>query len=381
MAILTSRQRVINALNHEEPDRVPIDLGGTHCSTIHIEPYKRVLEALDIDPDPAPVVRRVSQTVNDMDSRVLDRFGIDCVGIMPGGPENSQAKDLSDGTWVDEFGVHRKMPPGSKSYDMVKSPLGQEIITKGDLDIYEWPDYMDPGYTRGVREKAKTLYYNTDYAITGYLLYNIIHLAQYLRGFENWFLDFALNPEVCARLHEQCADIGIEVAGRFLDDVGEYCQVIMFCDDVAGQDGLMIHPDDFRKYIKPQWKRIFDFMRTKTSAKMCLHCCGNITAILDDIVEIGIEVINPVQVSNPQMDTKQLKKNYGKDLSFWGAIDTQHVMPNGTVDEVRDEVKRRIDDLAPGGGYILSAVHSIQPDVPTQNIFQLYDCALDYGKY
>lgn len=124
MVELTSRQRVIKALNHEEPDRVPIDLGGTHCSTIHIEPYKRVLEELNITPDPGPAVRRVSQTVNDMDPGVMERFGLDCVGIMPGGPEDSQAADLADGTWVDEFGVHRKMPPDSKSYDMVKSPLG-----------------------------------------------------------------------------------------------------------------------------------------------------------------------------------------------------------------------------------------------------------------
>ena len=150
---------------------------------------------------------------------------------------------------------------------------------------------------------------------------------------------------------------------------------------MAGQDGLMIHPDDFRKYIKPQWKRIFDFMKTKTKAKMCLHCCGNITPILDDIVEIGVEVINPVQVSNPQMDTKLLKDRYGKDLSFWGAIDTQNVMPMGNVAQVEDEVKRRIDDLAPGGGYIMSAVHSIQPDVPTENIFALYDTTLEYGRY
>jgi uroporphyrinogen decarboxylase len=206
-------------------------------------------------------------------------------------------------------------------------------------------------------------------------------MAQYIRGFENWFLDFVQCPEVCAKLHEQCADLGIEIAGRFLDEVGGYCQVVMFADDVAGQSGLMIHPDAFRKYIKPQWKRLFDFVRTKTQAKLCLHCCGNITAILDDIVEIGIEVINPVQVSNPQMDTKLLKKRYGDQLSFWGAIDTQHVMPMGTVDEVKDEVRRRIEDLAPGGGYILSAVHSIQPDVPTENIFALYDTALNYGRY
>ncbi len=275
MPKMTSRERVIKTLNHEEPDRVPIDLGGTLCTTIHEEPYNRVLEALTIKPNPVPVIRRTSQTVNDIDEIVRKRFGLDCLGIMPGGPDHSQATDLPDGTWVDEFGVHRKMPPGCKNFDMTKSPLDQAEITMDDLEKYNWPDYRDPGYTRELGKRAKHLYDNTDYAITGYLLYNIIHLAQYLRGFENWFVDFIKYPDVCAKLHEQCADLGIEIAGRFLDEVGDYCQVIMFSDDVAGQQGLMIHPDTFRKFIKPQWKRIFDFMRTKTNAKLCLHCCGN----------------------------------------------------------------------------------------------------------
>lgn len=381
MQKLTPRERVIKALNHTEPDRVPIDLGGTHCSTIHIEPYERVLCQLGIKPNPPTVIRRVSQTVNEVHPAVISRFGIDCIGIMPGGPIRSQAQDLPDGTWVDEFGVHRKKPKDCKNYDMVKSPLDMANIGLQDIESYRWPDPNDPGYTQSLKERAEHLHSNTDLAITGYLLYNIIHLAQYLRGFQNWFMDFVLNPEVCARLHEMCADLGIEIANRFLDEVGHRCQIIMFADDVAGQDGLMISPDAFRRYIKPQWKRIFDAIRRKTQAKLCLHCCGNILAIMDDIVEIGVEVINPVQVSHPDMNTKNLKKRYGDHLTFWGAIDTQHVMPKGTVKDVEDEVKRRIDDLAPNGGFILSAVHSIQPDVPTENIFALYDMAMQYGRY
>jgi uroporphyrinogen decarboxylase len=202
-----------------------------------------------------------------------------------------------------------------------------------------------------------------------------------LRGFKDWFIDFADNQELCMRIHEMTADLAIEVAGRFLDEVGEYIEVVMLGDDIAGQSGLMIHPNDFRKFIKPQWKRLFDFMRSRTNAKMCLHCCGNITAILDDIIDLGIEVINPVQVSNPKMNTKSLKQNYGDKLVFWGAIDTQHILPNGSVEDVRKEVKGRIDDLAPGGGYILSAVHTVQPDVPSENLVALYDAALEFGKY
>ncbi len=380
MAKMTSRERVRKALNHEQPDRVPIDLGGTHCSTIHVEPYERLITSLNINPRKPSVVRRVSQTVNEIDEALMKRFNFDCVGICPGPPDKSIEMELPDGTWQDEFGVHRRKPEGAKSWDMVKSPLeGKADID--DLENLPWPNPDDPGYVRGLRDRAKYLYNTTDYAITGYLLNNIVHQAQYLRGFQGWFMDFMENPELCQRIHEKTADLAIEVAGHFLDEVGEYLEVIMMGDDVAGQNGMMISPNDFRKFIKPQWKRLYDFIRTRTDAKLCLHCCGDITAILDDIVEIGIEVINTVQVSNIRMDTSFLKQNYGDKLVFWGAIDTQFVMPMGTVEEVRQEVKKRIDDLASGGGYILAAVHTIQPDVPSENMVALYDTALEYGKY
>ncbi len=143
----------------------------------------------------------------------------------------------------------------------------------------------------------------------------------------------------------------------------------------------MISPKSFREIIKPQWKRLFQFLKTRTSAKLALHTCGNITQILDDIVELGVDIINPVQVAAKDMDTRRLKKEYGDKLTFWGAIDTQKVLPYGTPEDVRKEVRMRIEDLAPGGGYILAAVHTIQPDVPPENIRVLFDAAKEYGKY
>jgi uroporphyrinogen decarboxylase len=250
-----------------------------------------------------------------------------------------------------------------------------------DIDDFDWPNPHDPGYSRGLRDKARYLYENTDYAIVAYLLYNVIHLAQYLRGFEDWFMDFVENPELSARLHEKAADIGIQVAEHFLGAVGEYCQIVLFADDVAGQDGLMIRPESFKEIIRPQWKRMFDFLRNRTDAKLCLHCCGNIYDILDDIVEIGVEVVNPVQVSHPAMDTRRLKQDYGDRLVFWGSIDTQRVLPFGSPEDVEKEVKKRIDDLAPGGGFILAPVHCITSDVSPENIRAMFDTAREYGRY
>ncbi len=199
---MTSRERVIKAINHEEPDRIPIDLGGSHCSTIHYDAYEKLLAYLNIKPNKPPVIRKVAQTVNEIDESMLKRFGIDLVGIMPGASSSSRNRELPDGTWQDEFGVIRRKTATSKSYDLYKAPLAGRL-TLGDLDKYEWPDPHDSGYIKGLREKAKYLYEKTDYAIVAVLTYNIIHMVQYLRGFEDWFVDFVESPEFSLRFHER----------------------------------------------------------------------------------------------------------------------------------------------------------------------------------
>ncbi len=377
---MTSRERVIKAINHEEADRIPIDLGGSHCSTIHYDAYEKLLGYLNIKLDRPPIIRKVAQTVNEIDELVLRQFGADLVGIMPGAPSSSRNRELADGAWQDEFGVIRRRTATSKSYDIFKSPLTGRI-TLADLNEYEWPNPHDPGRTRGLKEKARYLYENTDYAIVAVLEWNIVLLSQYLRGFFDWFSDVAENPDLCLKLVEQVTDLVMESTGHFLDAIGEYAQIVLFADDIAGQDGMMISPESFRKIIKPQWKRFFQFLKGGTKAKLALHSCGNITEILDDIVELGVDIINPVQVSAKGMDTRRLKKEYGDKLTFWGAIDTQQILPYGSPEDVRREVRKRIEDLAPGGGYILSAVLTILPEVPPENICAMFDAALEYGKY
>ena len=186
MSPLSSRDRVITALNHDEPDRVPADLGGSQNSTIHIEAYVRLLKYLGIEPQKPPSIRKVAQTVNEIEPILLDRLHVDCVGITPGAPDHSRDMDLPNGDWQDEFGVVRRRTPSSKTYDLHRSPLSGQIDIE-DVEAFAWPDPDDPGYRRGLNEKARFLYQHTDRALVGYLLYNIIHMAQYLRGFDNWF--------------------------------------------------------------------------------------------------------------------------------------------------------------------------------------------------
>jgi len=380
MTDMTSRERVLKAVNHEEADRVPIDLGGCHCSTIHSDAYNNFLNYVNFKPEKPTVIRKVAQTVSEIDESIMKRYGIDLVGIMPGASNDPRSRELPDGTWQDEFGVIRRKTTASKSYDVYKSPLAGPLTIK-DLEKYQWPDPHDHGYAKGLREKAQHLYEKTDYAIVAALTYNIIHMVQYLRGFEDWFLDFAAKPELSLLFHDKATEMGMQVAGHFLDAVGDYAQIVVFADDMGGQEGLLISPKSFRDIIKPQWEKFFNFLRTRTKAKIALHCCGGITKILDDIVELGVDIINPIQVTAKGMDTKWLKKEYGDKLTFWGAIDTQTILPYGKPEDVRKEVRKRIDDLAPGGGYILSAVHCIQPDVPPENVHAMLDEAVKYGRY
>jgi uroporphyrinogen decarboxylase len=180
---------------------------------------------------------------------------------------------------------------------------------------------------------------------------------------------------------DQITDIYIESCNNYLDVVGRYIQVFTYWDDVSTQSGWMINPETYRKMIKPKQRRLVDAIKKKTDAKLFFHGCGAVFDLIPDLIDLGFDILNPVQVSARGMDSKRLKQAYGRDITFWGGVDTQHVLPFGNPEEVVDEVKRRIDDLAPGGGYVLAAVHNIQAQVPPENIVALFDTGLEYGKY
>jgi uroporphyrinogen decarboxylase len=169
---------------------------------------------------------------------------------------------------------------------------------------------------------------------------------------------------------------------RALPEVGEYVDVMMLGDDFAGQDRLLMSPRTWRKLIKPRLKALFDFMHSKSNAKLFLHSCGAVREIIPDLIEIGLDILNPVQVSAVGMDTAELKQEYGKDLVFWGGgVDTQNILPHGTPEQVRDEVRRRLDDLMPGGGLVFTPVHNIQSDVPAENLLTMWETLREHGRY
>ncbi len=377
-ATMTPRERVRTALAHREPDRVPLDLGSTGNTGITAIAYRKLLSHLGIEAE--VVVWDRMQQLAVPDERVLLRLAIDTRGVWPGGPDNHPDRELEGDAYEDEWGVVRSRPAGGYYYDLVRSPLAGDI-TWSDVRGFPWPDPTDPGRVRGLREKARRIHEETPYALVVHAANGFITRSQYLRGFEDWFTDLIAQPDLIGYIMDHTLEFQMAAAEAALKATGDFADVVMLGDDIGVQGGPMVSPRIYRQLIKPRQAKLFARIHELTSAKVLYHTCGSVVDLIDDLIEIGVDVLNPVQVAAARMDTAELKRRFGDRIAFWGAIDTQRVMPMGTPDEVRAEARRRIRDLAPGGGYVVDTVHNVQADVPPENICALYEEAVRFGTY
>ena len=372
LSSMTHRERVLAALAHEQPDIVPMDLASTRDSSIVVEGYERLKGHYGVDAENV-LTSRMMQVV-DVDERILQALDIDTRGVFPATPPDVI---LDERRYRDEWGVERQKPPGSYYYDQLCFPLAGEI-TVSDILRYHWPDPHDPIRRRGLCERVQQIRDDTGCAVVLNLPSGFVHTSQYLRGFEDWFLDFARDRRLLEIFFDAVLDVSLAICKEILEEVGAEVDVLLASDDLGLQHGLMVSPEAYREIIKPRHKRYFQLMHDMSPGKVLFHTCGSVVDILDDLVEIGVDVLHPVQVSAKGMAPKQLKKAWGEKLAFWGAIDTQRVLPLGSVEEVRAEVAQCIEDLGWGGGYVLGAVHNIQPDVPTENMLAMYRQAREY---
>lgn len=372
---MTPRERVWKALNHEEPDRVPVDLGGNSSGMTDVA-YKRLVEYLGIKDDTATFTEW--RTVAYFDDRVLEFLNIDIREMRLESPQGYKPKIHSDGTIENEWSMIRKNV-GYYS-EIVRSPL--EGVTVKDLDSFSWPNPNDPGRVAGLQEKARKLSEETDCAIKLTDPMNLFNEMSYmLRGFEQFMIDLTTNPKFVFALVEKELELLFGFYGSALEAVGKYIQIVETSDDYGTQSGPMISPSVYRKYFKKAHRKLNEFIKSKTKAKIFLHSCGSVREFIKDFIEVGVEVLNPIQPLAKNMVPEELKKEFGKDICFHGGIDIQQVLPRGTSSDVEQEVKTKIKALAPGGGYILAPAHHIQPDTPPENVVTLYKFAHQYGQY
>jgi len=385
MGVMTSRERVLAALDHREPDRVPIDLGGNQTG-IHKVAYRRLIDLVGLKEEIA-IMDLVQQLARPSEA-VLERLHVDTRYVAAGGAKDFKGKVVrrkrGGRVWhdfTDEFGVTWSMPEDQPYYfDISHSPLAG--LSLEEIRAYPFPRGDDPTRFEGLRGRALQLRRETPYAVVSGISGVVYEICWYMRGLENLFIDMVTQPEVLEAIIDRTLKFWMDWFRLFLDEAGDVVDVIMIGDDLAGQNGPLFSPKVYRAIIKPRQKELVQYIKSRTRAKIWYHSCGSVLEYLPDLVDNGIDILNPVQLSAKGMDPARLKAEWGKRLTFWGGgIDSQHVLPRAGPEEVREHVRRNLAAFKPGGGYVFNSVHNIQADVSPENVLALFDAAYEYGGY
>jgi uroporphyrinogen decarboxylase len=367
---LTSRERFMLSLSHQETDRVPADLGGLSTTIRTKNLYQRLRSFLGL-----PLLKKVQHFVDEHmvpDEDLLAAFKIDTRYIRTGVAKSWKKEMIDQYTVRDEWGTAWTKPPNFLYASVVDYPIKEP--TTHALHSYSFPDPEDLGRYEGLKETSDKLYRNTSYAIvadypTGA---GVFDQAWRLRGMEELFLDMLERPEFCEELFDLIGSWYQRVYERYMQEVGPYIQMVMFYEDLSMQEGPLISLELYRRYVRPQHQKVLKAIRDHTDAVICLHICGSAYAFIPDFIEMGIDVLNPVQTKAKDMEPKKLKARFGDKLSFHGGVDSQDILPYGSPQLVEEEVKRLVKILGKNGGYLLASCHSIQPDVPPENIKALF---------
>jgi uroporphyrinogen decarboxylase len=387
---MTGRERILAALNHEEPDRVPLITGQTNATGIKMKAYRALKGLIGADGTEGGVApERYLYDWPELgtalpDEAVLERLGSDARSVLDLYPSWVGERARSRGEhepFLDDWGTGcLEIGPGTW-YPGIHPMAGMRELR--DIEDYPWPDMDDPSRVAHVRAEAEALVADGRYALIGcpWLLFPF-ERAQAMQGMECFLENMLLEPEFARALLWKIEGLCKTLMGHFLDACGDRLDIIKIGDDLGAQENLMISPVAYREILKPVHADLIAFVKARTKAKLFFHSDGDIFDLLPDLVEIGVEILNPIQSGAGRVsDLALLKKTYGKELCFCGAIDTQRVLPYGSPEEVRAEVRRVIGIMGEGGGYILSAVHTVMDEVPPENILAMCDAVREFGAY
>jgi len=375
---MNSRERILAALNHMEPDRVPFDLAGSTWTGIANGAYQKLLVFLGKEkeePDWSDVVQQIVIPSDD----ILDMLGVDTRGLFPLTSHNWDVyKKLADAgdNWEyhDEWGFTHHFPKENGYwFSLVKHPMENIEPDIAEIDAYNWPYASDRERIRGLRDKAIRFREQGRIVMLKGICAGIFEMHQRFRGMTNALVDSFLYPDFSDRLIGKLADLKIEFWEMALAELGDVVDVIAEADDYGTQESQLIDHDHFRQYYRPHIARIIKAMsQSAPAAKIMFHSCGNVRPLIPDFIEMGIDILNPVHINAAGMEPYQLKKDFGKDVVFWGGgVDTQKILARGTVKDVTDDVRKNIDALAPGGGFVFAAVHNVLSEVPPENIMAM----------
>lgn len=397
---MTSRERVLTTLNHKEPDKIPIDFGGMRSTSIMAIAYNRLKKELVFNNRMTRMLD-ISQQLAIPEKEILDLFQVDVISLEDSYlqndrewnewqlPDNSKVEiplnlipkwDGEEWVLMDGERVKARMPESCLYFENCNPPL-ENAVTEQDINNHDWYIYSDE-YLRELENKAKQMYEETEYAIMGGFGGNIIENYQVLRGYSNAMLDLVADPDFAEALIDKMTEVHLTNLEKYLQAVSKYIQVIQMGDDLGMQSGPQISLELYKTFIKPAHKKIYKYVKNNSDLFLFLHSCGSIYDFIPDLIDAGVDILNPVQFSAANMDSENLKKEFGDKITFWGGgVDTQKVMPFGTPEEVEEQVTEQIRIFAPGGGFVFAAVHNIQANIPTENTIKLFETAIRYRSY
>ncbi len=407
---MNSRERVLKAVNFEEPDRVPIDLGAMRASGISASLYDRLKRRMNID-SPTKVLDAM-QLLAEVEPEVLERLHVDIVCLDVGAarwaeqdagegvekelfdgtrvwfPPGTNITEEEDGSWVQrgpDGAAYARMPKGGFYFDFIRPTMSGHRI---DPDAFHPPDSGPDEELAVLERRAKHLYEDTDKAILGWGgSISLMGLSALLSdnitqgALDEWFYMLVTEKETAHEMMGRYVDASIQCLELYHQAVGDRAVAWGVASDDAGtQRGEVLAPGLFAEMIKPHYKRLCDWMHANTGWKTFLHSCGSVYHYIPEWIEAGVDILNPVQISAANMEPERLKQEFGDKIVFWGGgCDTQSVLPLGTRDEVREHVRHNIEVFSPGGGYIFTQVHNIQKNVPVENVEAMFEAAWEFG--
>ncbi|CDE58975.1 putative methyltransferase CmuC [Parabacteroides sp. CAG:409] len=413
---MNSRERVLAAIAHKQPDQVPVDLGSTPSSGISAIAYSNLLKSIGRTDLPVQIYDVVQQLAQP-DMSIIDRFGVDVLDI--GRAFNTEEKDWhetilangdkafypihfnpvkqADGSYhcYDEDGKRllALMPQGAtffdqsyfpyingfpENYDTLDEEMGRVLWSR--YVHSPWDHTQDPDFWKTLREKTLQLRASTDKALMIVCGCNLFEWGTFLRRMDNFLMDLLCEPDQVARMLDQLLERHLATLAKVCDSVGDIVDIIRFGDDLGMTSGPFMDVDTYRSLFKPRHKQLCDYVKTHSQMHTFIHSCGSISSLMPDLIEAGIEIFNPVQTNARQMEPEFLKKEFGQDCTFWGGgVETVGTLNNGTPEQVREQVLERLEIMSAGGGFVFNTVHNILPDVPPQNILAMFDAVKEFN--
>lgn len=411
---MTPRERIVAAVNHRPSDRIAIDLGSTPSSGISAVAYANLKKALGMSSGHTRVYDVVQQLA-EPEPGVLDRFGVDVIDIgrafttadtdwydvtlFDGScaqyPVRFKPYQEQDGSWIafaPDGTPIAKMPANAAFFDQTCFPyLDGYPENYSDLPVQmskvlwaalvhsPWDKVNLPGFWDYLREKTILLRQQSDRALMVVCGCNLFEWGAFLRRMDNFLMDIYTDPAHVESLLDALMEIHLANLDKVCQAIGDVVDILRFGDDLGMDSGPFMSPEIYKKLFKPRHRQLCDFVKKNSQMKTFLHSCGSIYALLPDLIEAGYDIINPVQTNCAQMDPLRLKREYGKVITFWGGgCDTRTILNNATPQQVKDHVKKRLEILAPGGGFVFNPIHNILPEVPPENIIAMFDAVREY---